>query len=277
VLKVRADNLLESFRLPSTWQNSSWQIPSQPETDTTAYNLLSIGQRGAGKTVFLAGIYSELHQQAGNSGSLSLVCEDEDTQETLDKVLNYVAKTGDYLPPTLKISNFDFSLRQRSWWKSQTLCQFSWWDTPGESCQIYNPAFLTMLLNSQGCCLFIDAHALVKASENNDSKAVRNILTSVKAIAEILSYNQLTYPLAIILTKCDLFQADEESWQVLENTLAPVKIFLDSLDSYYQIFYSRIPIVTVNGVARLKASEAVKSLTWLVSTMRKIDTIRIAS
>ena len=34
----------------------------QSKSHPSTYNLLSIGQRGVGKTVFLAGSYAELHQ-----------------------------------------------------------------------------------------------------------------------------------------------------------------------------------------------------------------------
>jgi Cdc6-like AAA superfamily ATPase len=46
------------------------------ETTTPAFNLLSIGQRGVGKTVFLAGSYTELHADSRTKYNVLLVHPD---------------------------------------------------------------------------------------------------------------------------------------------------------------------------------------------------------
>ncbi|NJM88527.1 MAG: hypothetical protein HC847_16515 [Hydrococcus sp. RU_2_2] len=120
---------------------------SSTKTVPRIYSLLSIGQRGVGKTVFLVGSCIELYtnQYQDNGQQLWFDCEDAEAQQILENILRQVSQTGEYPAATMKISNFDFTLKMRNIWGTKTLCQFRWWDPPGESCQIYNPAFLMMV------------------------------------------------------------------------------------------------------------------------------------
>lgn len=75
------------------------KIKTAPKADNFAlktYSLLSIGERGAGKTVFLAGSYAQFQAEAENNPlmPLCLECEDQETQETINNVLSYIARTG---------------------------------------------------------------------------------------------------------------------------------------------------------------------------------------
>jgi GTPase SAR1 family protein len=242
------------------------------KTDPRIYSLLSIGQRGTGKTVFLAGGYAELHSQSQKDTPQPFWfdCEDSETQQTIENTLGYVARTGQYPPATIKISNFDFSLKQRSLLGVETLCHFSWWDTPGESCHLYNPAFLAMILNSDGYSMFLDANILVQQSDN--PQAIESLIRPIRAIAEVVYDSGLKSPLAIILTKCDLFQAELQSRQNLEEHLQPLKARLDSMAVNYQIFYSAIPIVSTEKAVTLQARQAADSILWLLSEIRKSHT-----
>jgi hypothetical protein len=125
----------------------------------------------------------------------------------------------------MKLTNFEFSLKQNSLGKTQTLCHFRWWDTPGESCKLYNPAFQLMVLQSDGCCVFIDAQALVS---NPNSDGLEDILQPVKSIAELVYQNGLRHPFALILTKFDLLASEPRlcsSWMSVFN-LSPASLMI---------------------------------------------------
>ena len=173
-------------------------------TATKTFTLLSIGQRGVGKTVFLAGSYAELHSgsETKRSGQLWFDYQDTQVQEKIEKLLNYIVQTGQYPPLTIKITDFNFSLKRRSLWGVQTLCHFRWWDIPGESCNLHNSEFNEIVYASQGCCVFIDAYALVYNS--GYLQTLEDIIEQVTAIASLVHLNRLRYAFALILTKCDL-------------------------------------------------------------------------
>jgi GTPase SAR1 family protein len=233
------------------------------------YSLLSIGQRGVGKTVFLAGSYAELHpdNQNNNPQQLWFDCQDSDTQKTLENVLSYVARSGEYPPATMKLTNFELSLKQNSQGKTETLCHLRWWDTPGESCKLYNPAFQLMVLQSDGCCVFIDAHALVS---NPNTDGLEDILQPVKSIAELVYQNGLKHPFALILTKFDLLASEPQIVQLLDERLQPLTSFLDEMKVNYKKFYSEIPIVSSpEGNSTIKPTQASVPVLWLVSEFTK--------
>jgi GTPase SAR1 family protein len=249
--------------------NSSTKNPAK------IYSLLSIGQRGVGKTVFLIGSCIELYtnQYEDNGQQLWFDCEDPEVQQMLENILRQVAQTGQYPPATMKITNFDFSLKQRNIWGTKTLCQFRWWDPPGESCQIYNPAFLMMILNSDGYCAFLDAKAIVDRAANPNPNVQVETFEPIKSIADILHSNKLYHPLAIVLTKCDLVRERSSDWQTLERSLQPLRNLLERLNVNYQIFYSAIPIVEIEYTTSLKTSETAAPILWLVSKLRNNDNL----
>jgi hypothetical protein len=82
-------------------------------------------------------------------------------QEKIENILKLVVQTGQYPPPTMKVTNFNFNLKRRGLWGTQTLCHFNWWDIPGEICKMHNQDFGSMVSTSHGSCVFIDARALV--------------------------------------------------------------------------------------------------------------------
>jgi hypothetical protein len=239
------------------------------------YSLLSIGQRGVGKTVFLIASCLELytHQYEEKGQQRWFDCEDGEVQQMLENILRQVAQTGQYPPATMKITNFDFTLKLRNLWGTKTLCEFRWWDPPGESCQIYNPAFLMMVLNSDGYCAFIDANTIVKGG--NDPEAIAQAFETVKSMAEVIHSNNIRNPLAIVLTKCDLVQNNASDWQILERNIQPLKNLLDKLQVNYQIFCSAIPVVDNNGISMLRTAEAANPVLWLVSKLRNADDFTI--
>ncbi len=237
-------------------------------TTPKTFSLLSIGQRGVGKTVFLAGSYAELHadSQSDNTQQLWFDCQDSDVQANIENVLSYITQTKLYPPPTLKITNFNFSLKRRSLWGTKTLCHFRWWDIPGESCNIRNPDFQKMVLASHGCCVFINANALVQ--DKAYPQALEDTAKQVVAIASLVCQHGLRYAFALILTKCDLLEPGPVSLLQIEENLQPLLTRLDAVKAKYRRFYSAIPIVSIQGVSTLNARGAAAPFLWLVSELR---------
>lgn len=238
-------------------------------TATKTFTLLSIGQRGVGKTVFLAGSYAELHSgsETKRPQQLWFDCQDTQVQEKLEDILSYVVKTGEYPPPTVKITNFNFSLKRHSIRGVQTLCHFRWWDIPGEICDIKNPDFKTIVANSHGCCVFIDAYKLVH--NNAYLQVLKDIIDQVMAIASLVQINELKYSFALILTKCDLLEPGSIKQKQVEEELKPLTNRLDGVKANYQQFYSFIPIVHTEGASTLKPAGAAAPLLWLVWELNK--------
>jgi tetratricopeptide (TPR) repeat protein len=238
-------------------------------TTAQVFSLLSIGQRGVGKTVFLAGSYAELHPDShiANSQQLWFDCQGSQVQENIERLLSYVARTGQYPPLTIKTTNFNFSLKHHRLWSTQTLCHFRWCDIPGEICNIRNQDFQTMVLNSHGCCVFIDACALMH--NNAYLQTLEDIIEQVEAIAYLVSLNRLKYAFAVILTKCDLLELDPLSRQQLKEGLQPLTSRLDAIRANYQTFYSSIPIVHIKSASTLRAKGAAAPLLWLVRELSK--------
>lgn len=244
-------------------------------SSSKSFNLLSIGQRGGGKTVFLAGSYAELQGSALDFGLEStdhpqpfwFECQDQDVQANLEKILSHVQHTGLYPPATIKITNFNFWLKQESLRGRKTICEFRWSDTPGEACNLRNPEFQDLVLSSHGCCVFINAQALVH--DPDYAKSLEDILNQVFAIASIVCHHQVTYPFAIILTQCDRLDSGTITQLQLEQHLQPLIQRLEAIKANYQRFYSAIPIVSMNGVATLNAKGAAEPLLWLLSQLNK--------
>ncbi len=237
---------------------------------TKTFNLLSIGQRGVGKTVFIVGSYVELQANhlTAHPQKLWFDCQTDQVQENIEKIINYIVQTNQYPPPTMKIVNFKFSLKKQSLWGEQTLCNFSWNDIPGEICDIHNLEFRNMVFNSHGCCVFIDAYAL----RHSDAyvQVLDDIFEQVMALTSLVYLNGLEYPLALILTKSDLLEPSSVSQQIITKKLQPLTAHLNAVKAKYQIFHSFVPLIQNNNVARLEAKGAAVSLLWVVWELNKV-------
>ena len=239
------------------------------KTNLKVFSLLSIGQRGVGKTVFLAGSYAELHSasEEGDRKRLWFDCQDSPAQKNIESILSYVNRTGQYPPSTMKITNFNLTLKRRSLWGDRTLCHFRCWDIPGESCNIRDPDFQKMIMASHGCCVFINAYALVR--DPNYLQSVEGMIKQVVAIASLVNQESLNYIFALIFTQCDRLEPGPLSRVQIEENLQPFITRLDAVKAKYQRFYSAIPIVSGEGVSSLKATGAAAPILWLVSELRK--------
>ncbi|NJK30623.1 MAG: tetratricopeptide repeat protein [Acaryochloris sp. SU_5_25] len=242
--------------------------------DPKALNLLSIGTRGVGKTVFLVGSYTESNSSydGEQQNQLWFDCQDQEAHENIQGVMNYIAQTGQYPPPTMKISGFNFSLKQQRFWGTQTLCYFRWWDLPGESCDIENRNFQSMILGSQGCCVFINAYALIH--DQDYLQSVKDIIELVTAIASLVKHHQLQYPIALIFTQCDRLEAGPLGQLQIETCLEPLIIRLENSRSNYRRFYSSIPIVRTEGMPILRATGSADALIWITSQLCRANNVK---
>lgn len=242
---------------------------------TNTFNLLSIGQRGVGKTVFLAGSYAELHStdQISQPHPLWFDVRESQDEEKIERILNYVAQTGQYPPATMRITNFNFSLKRSGLWGTKTLCHFRWWDIPGESCNTSNPEFQKIVLSSHGCCVFINAQALI--NDRAYLQPLEEMIKQVVAIASLVNQHRLKYAFALIFTKCDLLDGDPINLLQIEERVQPLLTRLDAVNANYQKFYSAIPIVSFAAVPTLKAKGAAAPLLWLVSELRKLHSVQV--
>ncbi|MFQ4168366.1 tetratricopeptide repeat protein [Scytonema millei] len=248
----------------------SKHMNQQSSSATKTLNLLSIGQRGVGKTVFLAGSYIELHAGFTTERPQKLWFDSHNgqEQEKVEKILNYITQTGQYPPPTMKIADFNFSLKRHGWWKTKTLCDFSWWDLPGESCDFNHPKYQKLVLSSHGCCAFVNAEALV-----NDSTYLPQLtqtIDRVAAIASLVNQHNIKYAIALIFTKCDLLAPEPLSLLQIEEKIQPFLSRLDAANANYQKFYSSIPLVTFAGVPQLKPTGAATPILWIVSELKQL-------
>jgi GTPase SAR1 family protein len=236
---------------------------------TKTFRLLSIGQRGVGKTVFLVGSYTELHgdRPLPDSQKLWFDCQDREAKSNIAKILNYISENNQYPPPTMKITDFSFSLKQKTALGVQTLCNFIWSDIPGEICDSKNREFRRMVHESQRCCVFIDVYTL--ATDESYIKTIEDIMEQVTAIAHLAHLNDLKYPFAIILTKSDLVEADPPTRQKIEDCMRSLTSHLRFLRANYQNFYSFIPIVCTNGAFKLEPQGAASPFLWLVTELNK--------
>lgn len=232
------------------------------QTATPIFNLLSIGQRGVGKTVFLAGSYAELHPDSHNQRQPQLWfdCQDTQAQENIDSILSYIDQTGKYPPATMKVTNFCFSLKRRQLWHTRTLSYFRWMDIPGEICKVDNNDFRGLVSNSHGCCVFIDADALVH--KHQYLQALEATVKQVLAIASLTHLHDRYYPFVIILTKCDLL--DSSQLQQIQPIVRSLNARLDAVRANYQTFYSQIPLQRAFKTSNLRPIGAAIPLLQLV-------------
>ena len=237
-----------------------------PSSEKPLFNLLSIGQRAVGKTVFIAGSYAELNCHSSVQ-SLWFEGMDSHSQENLTSIFSYVEKTGEYPPSTFKISDFYLSLKQRQRRRIETLCNLHWWDIPGEYCDFDHPHFQKMVLSSHSCCVFINAERLVCDSTYQDT--LGPVVEQVIAIANLVGTENSPYAFALILTQCDRLGNELLSRLQIEKKLQFLITPLEAVKANYRRFYSAIPIIEESSKFKLAPSGAAAAFIWLVSGLKK--------
>nr|MDJ0601856.1 tetratricopeptide repeat protein [Crocosphaera sp.] len=242
---------------------------SSSPTEYPHFNLLSIGQRGVGKTVFLAGSYAEMNQvsEGQDHQEIWFECENGDDKKTLNSILDYVKRTGSYPPPTLKMTNFDFILKQRNHKKVKTLCYFSWSDIPGEYCDFTHPDFQNLVLSSHSCCVFINGERLVKDPTYIDE--LEGLVKQVMAIAILVDQKAIDYGFALIITQCDRLASGSMTRLQIEENLQFLTTRLEAADAKYQRFYSGIPIVSKGEEYCFEVNGSAAAFLWIVSELQK--------
>ncbi|MGB7416720.1 MAG: hypothetical protein WA902_21135, partial [Thermosynechococcaceae cyanobacterium] len=228
-------------------------------------DFLSIGDRGVGKTVFLLASYAVLHPKATTAPQQSVYLDFQNSQDrdNIESLLKRIAQTGQYPPPTLKMTDFNFDVKSQGWRGDKTLHTLRWWDVPGESCQSSDPQFQSVLLKSHGCCVFLDAYELMQNPQyltNLDS-----ITKRAEAIASLTHRHQLHYPMALILTKCDRIGDGPLGLLKLEETLSPLIKSLESFRANYRCFYISAPVVAFQEPTLLASQGIAAPLLWLMS------------
>lgn len=250
--------------------NSLFQVSRE------TFNLLTIGQRGVGKTVFLAGSHTEMQADKPQDKHLPVWfdCKDGRSQQDIEKILNYIASIGAYPPATMRVTSFDFSLkRQALWRRAATLCHFRMRDLPGEICHLADLEFRDLVLSSHGCCVLIDGPALIH--DDGYLRGIQDIFNQVLVIASLTYWNQLKYPFALVVTKCDLLTGGAvlpglQLRQQLTEKLEPLTTHLKTFRGEYEIFCSSIPIVGEAKDARLHPAGVAAPLLWLVQELSRI-------
>ncbi|PZD72967.1 hypothetical protein C1752_02891 [Acaryochloris thomasi RCC1774] len=238
------------------------------KTAIQSLNFLSIGDRGVGKTIFLLANYAALRPKSADAQKQDIYfdCQNGKDRKNLESLLALVAKTGQYPPPTLQITDFRFDVKRHSWQGAKVLCQFHWSDVPGESCQSFDAEFQAVLQKSHGCCLFLDAYELI---HNPQYLAHLEMLTKrAEAIASLAHRYQLHYSIALVLTKCDLIGAGPSGLLKLEEKLHPLIRSLKAVNANYRCFYSAIPISAFKTPTVLEAHGIEAPLLWLVTEAR---------
>ena len=237
------------------------------------FHLLSIGQRGVGKTVFLAGSYAEMKQVSSGKEDREtwFECENEDEKKNLNSILDYVKRTGEYPPPTLKMTNFDFILKQRNHQKVKKICNFSWSDIPGEYCDFNHPEFQTLVLSSHSCCVFINGEKLVKDTTYIDE--LEGLVKQVMAIAILIDKQAIDYGFALIITQCDRLGSGSMIRLQIEENLQFLTTRLEAANAKYQRFYSGIPIVSKDEGYYFQVQGSAAAFLWLVSELEKENSL----
>jgi tetratricopeptide (TPR) repeat protein len=234
------------------------------------YSLLSLGERGVGKTVFLAGSYFELNKK---SEKIWIESQDSQAQTNLQGVLDYIQKNSQYPPATMKITTFNFTLKQRNLIGEKILCHFRWWDVPGESCNIDNPDFQKIVLGSHSCCLFINTYELI--TKPNYLASIEPIIKQVVAIASLVNQHQMSYAFAVILTQCDRLDTTTIGKIKIEEKLQPLIARLRLVKAKCQQFYSAITLENEGDRAQLKPQGAADPLLWLASELNLADDLQL--
>jgi Tetratricopeptide repeat len=240
-------------------------------TKTKTFRLVSLGRRGVGKTVFLASNCTEaLRPGPGKNSKQSLwfECQDAELKENIAKLVDYTVRTGQYPPPTFKISDFCFSLKRKTLRGDETLCDFSWFDIPGELCDINDIEFQTVLLASHGCCVFVDSYALLH--EENYLQTLEPMMNQLEAIVSLVNQHNLKYPFSLICTKCDLLEQTPIQFIRLEEKLRPITKRLDLAKACYRQFHAAVPIIHGGKDGLIQSKGSTAPLLWLISQLNEI-------
>lgn len=246
---------------------------NEPKT----FTLLNIGHRGVGKTTFILGSVSELQPcpRVGRASEYWFECKNLQDEKNINYLLNQIEEKGCYPSATIKTGSFSFVLKQQKTWNEKIICDFVWRDIPGEIVsERVHTEFQQYVNLSHGCCVFIDAYALV--NDPNYSDSLKGVVTQTRRIAAIVKDRHLKYPFALILTKFDLltrggsFHLGPSTQMTIAGNLHQIINILESEKVVYKQFCSSIPIIFEGERKILNPQGAARPLLWLMSELNKI-------
>lgn len=229
-------------------------------------SLLSLGHRGVGKTVFLAASHIELNKRGPKEQTWKGWCgfdfDDERSRRNIGTLLASIERTGIYPPPTPTVSDFTLRLSLKlSPISLGTLCRFRWQDVPGELCVQKNQQLKSMVMAAHGCCLFIDAPALV---DGGDHLGMSNTVDQAMSIAVLATNNRLVMPFAVVLTKCDMLARRAGVELRLQERLDELVGPLVALVPSCRIQCCQAPVEPLGEQYRLQPSGCAEVLVWLM-------------
>lgn len=231
--------------------------------DSKVYRILSLGQRGVGKTVFLAGAYLDMRESVDEIRVESL---DSITEQNIVNLLGLIQETGDYPPPSVKVDCFNFGLQMSVGKQKPVSYNFLWNDVPGEICQPDNEEFQKQVFESHGCCVFFDANALV--THPGYAQSTKLTVKQLLAVASLTAKNGVFYPISLVFTKVDLLGAPPGNILRIEERSEFITKPLDDTGVRYRTFYSAVQLVERDGKMRVSSRGAAgAALFWLTQEL----------
>lgn len=240
-----------------------------PKKTPPTFNLLSIGHRGVGKSVFLAGCYAQLHKsRLIQSKGKWFEPADTKSRQILRDMLDYMQRSGRYPSATMKITDLAFKVKTRELQGDFTLCEFRWADIPGEICHLDNPEFKALMLNSHGCCVFMDAAALVRNADYWEQ--IEETINQIEVISELANQHKVSYFFSLILTKCDQINADASQLAEIEHKWESLNARLVTANTVYRRFSTFIILVPTGQNIAIKTEGTADPILWLVSQLSEV-------
>ncbi|PZD73517.1 hypothetical protein C1752_02025 [Acaryochloris thomasi RCC1774] len=240
-----------------------------PKKTPPTFNLLSIGHRGVGKSVFLAGCYAQLHKsRLMHSKGKWFEPADTKSRQILRDMLEYMQRSGRYPSATMKITDLAFKVKSRELQGDLTLCEFRWADIPGEICHLDNPDFKALMLNSHGCCVFMDAAALVRDTDYWGQ--IEETINQIEVISTLADQQNISYFFSLILTKCDQINADTNQMAEIEKKWESLNTRLMASNTVYRRFSTFIILVPTGQNIAIKTEGTADPILWLVSQLSEV-------
>jgi hypothetical protein len=239
--------------------------------DTFTFQL--IGQRGVGKTVFLATMSS----QYDDLTEYGLCSADVQTENQVQQILTFMRNKGSYPPATNRSIPFTFDLYPKgSSINRKPLCTFRWEDIPGEICQLWDEGFNHSTANSSGCLLFVDANALMTKPDYTENLNELNDL--LLPLINIAALNGIAYPVAIVLTKCDMVGTlTAQLMEILQERLQPITSGLNRFHIAHKVFYSSLSLTRPgnSGPYTLTVGNTESPLLWLIEEIQRVRKVPV--
>jgi len=239
--------------------------------DTFTFQL--IGQRGVGKTVFLATMSS----QYDDLTEYGLCSADVQTENQVQQILTFMRNNGSYPPATNRSIPFTFDLYPKGSSSSRKpLCTFRWEDIPGEICQLWDEGFNHSTANSSGCLIFVDANALMTNPDYTEN--LDQLTDLVLPLVNIVALNGITYPVAIVLTKCDMLGTlTPQLSGILQERLEPIIRGLKRFKIAHKVFHSSLSLTRPgsSGSYTLTVGNTESPLLWLIDEIQRVRKVPV--